>query len=136
MSYEAQYEYIKRNPEKYRGYARDYYHRVKDNPEKLVNRTAKRQEWYSQNKETILEKQRAKKRERKLQAIEYLGGVCKKCGGEFHPAVYEFHHRNPAEKDRDPSKLLQLKWEKVTEELDKCDLLCANCHRIEHHNWN
>lgn len=59
-----------------------------------------------------------------------------KCQGIFHPAVYEFHHLDPTTKDRDPSKMLSLKWERVTTELDKCILLCANCHRLIHHESN
>lgn len=131
--YEAQYRYIAEHKEKYRGYARDYYHRVKNDPVKLEARINKRKEWYENNKLAVLEKQKQKKRERKLHAIEYLGGVCKSCGGSFHPAVFEFHHRDPSNKDRDPSKLLSLNWSKVIDELNKCDLLCANCHRLEHH---
>ncbi len=92
--------------------------------------------WRDINKEYIRAKQRVYKRERKLKAIEYLGGVCKKCGGTFHPAVYEFHHRDQTLKDRDPSKMLQLSWKRLQEELDKCDLLCANCHRLTHHQEN
>ena len=71
----------------------------------------------------------------KLQAIEYLGGACQECLGVFHPAVFEFHHLNPEEKDRDPSKMFQLSWERIKAELDKCLLLCANCHRLKHHGW-
>ena len=74
-------------------------------------------------------------RERKLMGIAYLGGKCKRCGGEFHPAVFEFHHKNPAEKEYSPSHALQQSWENFKKELDKCDLLCANCHRMTHHDW-
>lgn len=134
--YEAQYKYAAANKERYRKYARDYYHRSKQNPEKVAKRKEVRDEWYKHAKQRVLEQQRIKKRERKLKAIEYLGGLCYSCNQSFHPAVFEFHHRNPNEKDRDPSKLLSLKWERVTEELDKCELLCANCHRLVHHNWS
>lgn len=133
--YEPQYKYIAANKDKYRKFARDYYHRIKADPEKLAKRTEIRKVWYEQNKKTVLEKQREKKRQRKQQAIEYLGGLCVSCKSSFHPAVYEFHHRDPSEKDRDPSKMLNLTWERLTKELDKCDLLCANCHRVTHHNW-
>jgi predicted HNH restriction endonuclease len=73
-------------------------------------------------------------RERKDWAIEYLGGACYKCGGKFPRSVYDFHHKDPSEKEGKPSRIL--KWtdkEKVKQELDKCLLLCANCHRITHH---
>lgn len=107
--------------------SREYYHR---NKEKCK---ARHKQWYTTNKEYAREKQRLKKRERKLEAIQYLGGCCSNCGGTFHPAIYEFHHINPEEKDRDPSKMLQLSKERLYKELDKCILLCANCHRLTHH---
>ena len=44
----------------------------------------------------------------------------------------EFHHTNSKIKDSNVSKLLSRKWEVLQEELDKCILLCSNCHRIEH----
>ena len=91
--------------------------------------------WADNHKDYIREKQKETKRERKLKAIDYLGGKCNDCVQTFHPAIYEFHHLNPKEKDRDPSKLLLLKWENITKELDKCVLLCANCHRLRHHVW-
>lgn len=133
--YESQYEYIKNHPEQYRKYARDYYHRLKANPDKLKASQAVRKTWYDANKQSLLDKQREKKRQRKLESIEYLGGRCKLCKQTYHPSVYEFHHRDPVEKDRDPSKMLALSWVRLKDELDKCDLLCANCHRFTHHNW-
>lgn len=133
--YESQYAYIKRNPEKYAGYARANYARMKADPERWAEHRAKRKAWEDANKEHMLEAQRTKKRERKLQAIEYLGGVCMDCKQKHHAAVFEFHHRNADEKDADPSKLFLRRWETIQSELDKCDLLCANCHRMRHHKW-
>jgi len=98
-----------------------------------VAAAAKAKAWRLANKEYMRTKQREDKRQRKLWAIDYLGGKCGKCQQTFHPAVYEFHHRNPEDKDRDPSKMLTLSLERLTSELNKCDLLCANCHRLEHH---
>lgn len=80
------------------------------------------------------DQQRAYKRKRKLDAIEYMGGTCNNCGGSFHPAVYEFHHTDPTSKDVDPSKASG--YDKMYAELDKCVMLCANCHRLEHHKEN
>lgn len=113
--------------EKAAKWAREYYHR---NKEKCKERHS---HWYEKNKKVSLEKQKIKKREKKLWSIEYLGGCCSSCGGTFHPSVYEFHHKDPTTKDRDPSKMMSLSHEKLQNELDKCVLLCANCHRIEHH---
>lgn len=73
-------------------------------------------------------------RKDKIKAIGYLGGKCMDCGQSFedHPSVFDFHHRDPSEKKRKPSALFGCTWEKLKAELDKCDLLCANCHRIRH----
>ena len=72
---------------------------------------------------------------RKIEAIEYKGSFCEKCNlniNNTHYSVFEFHHLNPSEKDFDWSKL-RLKSESIIKnELDKCQLLCANCHRIVH----
>ena len=96
---------------------------------------AKAKVWRLKNLDYIKQKQREDKRKRKLDAIWYLGGKCQVCGCLFHPACFEFHHKDPATKDRDPSKMLSLSKERLYVELDKCMLLCANCHRLEHHKY-
>ena len=69
----------------------------------------------------------------KDRAIDYLGGKCKDCGGVFIRDVYDFHHRNPKEKSFGIGEKLQGVWKILPPELDKCDLLCSNCHRIRHY---
>lgn len=69
---------------------------------------------------------------RKLKAIEYKGGKCIKCGYSECIAALEFHHRDPTEKEVQWNQLRKRSWCKIIKELDKCDLLCANCHREEH----
>lgn len=67
---------------------------------------------------------------KRLKSIEYLGGCCKNCKNDkwYH---LDFHHM--AEKDIEVSRLIQgFRWSKIKKELDKCILLCANCHQ-EHH---
>ena len=107
--------------------ARKYYHA---NKEKCAERA---KNYRAENKELIQSQQRLKKRARKLEAIEYLGGCCQSCGQKYHPSVYEFHHIDPTEKEKDPSKMLMLSWLRLAAELDKCKLLGANCHRLEHY---
>ncbi len=70
----------------------------------------------------------------KLKAIAYLGGICKHCTLVYHPSIFEFHHVNPEEKEIKISLLLQSGWDKLKKELDKCILLCANCHNYHHYN--
>lgn len=68
----------------------------------------------------------------KEKAVKHLGGCCKQCGFDKHLAALDFHHLNPLEKDMDWGKLRKCKWEIIKSELNKCVILCANCHRAEH----
>lgn len=73
----------------------------------------------------------------KIKAIEYKGSKCLDCTHSYpnQPyVIFDFHHRDPSKKDADWNKLKKRSWNKITQELDKCDLLCSNCHRIRHHN--
>lgn len=57
------------------------------------------------------------------------------CGYNKNWAVLEFHHKNPEDKVMQLSleRLGHVSEDKVLNEILKCDLLCANCHR-EFHN--
>lgn len=70
------------------------------------------------------------RRRTKLRAIEYKGGKCERCGYNKCPGALEFHHKNPSIKEFSIAASGNCKsWDKIQAELDKCDLLCANCHR-------
>jgi hypothetical protein len=74
--------------------------------------------------------------QKKIEAITYKGGSCLDCNisyPKFPYVVFDFHHLDPDLKDVDWSKLRLRSWDKITNELDKCILLCSNCHRIRHH---
>lgn len=69
----------------------------------------------------------------KVMAVEYKGGKCELCGYDRCVAAMEFHHRDPSQKDFAISANGHTKsFEKIKKELDKCALLCANCHREVH----
>lgn len=68
----------------------------------------------------------------KEQAVKYLGGGCQRCGYNKCIRALEFHHTDPTQKDYGISNYGVLSWEKVKIELDKCILVCANCHREIH----
>ena len=84
-------------------------------------------------KQSSWDYERERRRRNKAKAVEYMGGRCEHCKGVFPNAVYDFHHTNPKEKEYKPTRLMRLSWETITKELEKCELLCANCHRIHHH---
>lgn len=69
---------------------------------------------------------------KKLKAVEKLGGCCSNCKNNkwYH---LDFHHIK--EKDIEVSMLIERnRWSKIEKELDKCILLCANCHQEHHFN--
>jgi hypothetical protein len=69
-----------------------------------------------------------------MDCIAYKGGVCVDCGKMPHPAAMAFHHLDPKQKDFDVSRVRAKKavTSEVLAELDKCVLLCLNCHSIRH----
>lgn len=70
----------------------------------------------------------------KEKMVEYKGGECNRCGYNKYIGALEFHHINPSEKDFTPSTLKSYVFnDKVKNELDKCILVCSNCHREIHH---
>ena len=76
---------------------------------------------------------RDRRQARKVRAVEYKGGKCEHCDKEYHVAAFDFHHTNPSEKESDPGLLMGASDEVLFKELDKCILLCSNCHRIHHY---
>lgn len=68
----------------------------------------------------------------KEKSVEYMGGECKHCAYKKSFSALEFHHLDPNEKDFSLAEMGSKKWETIKIELDKCILLCANCHREEH----
>jgi hypothetical protein len=70
----------------------------------------------------------------KPRAVQYLGGRCKTCSFTGHPVLFDFDHRDPTAKAFNWNKLRLRRWEAIKAELDKCDLLCAYCHRLRHLN--
>lgn len=76
-----------------------------------------------------------RKRKLKMSCVAYLGGSCIRCGYNKCLGALEFHHRDPSKKDFGIANFRGSKLTNtITNELDKCDLLCSNCHREEH--WN
>ncbi len=68
----------------------------------------------------------------KEKAIAYKGGACCRCGYSKSMRALTFHHLNPSKKDFTIGKWRSLNWETIRKELDKCVMLCANCHAEEH----
>lgn|SRR5574337_1117061 len=71
----------------------------------------------------------------KLKAIQYKGGRCKNCGYNKSIRALGFHHLDASQKDFNISSYAK-SWERIKKELDKCVLLCANCHMERHEKSN
>jgi hypothetical protein len=67
----------------------------------------------------------------KGRAVELKGGKCMICGYDRCVKALEFHHLDPAEKEFQITGKIR-SWARIVEELKKCVLLCANCHREVH----
>lgn len=72
------------------------------------------------------------RKRKKVKAVEYLGGKCQICSYNKSPFVLEFHHKDPSQKDFGISSKSAWGFERIKCELDKCALLCPNCHREVH----
>lgn len=95
-----------------------------------VCRLAQNREWQRNNRARRQAYANERNRKRKAEAVAMFNGKCLDCGQAFPDCVFEFHHTDPSQKDINPSEAwARPKW---MEELNKCVMLCANCHRIRH----
>lgn len=65
-------------------------------------------------------------------AIRYKGGKCQRCGYNKCMAALDFHHRDRVTKDPDWKRMRNRPLNEIKSELDKCDLVCRNCHAEIH----
>ena len=72
----------------------------------------------------------------KKKLVDYKGGKCEICGYDKCINALDFHHLNPNEKDFGISNYMVLSFDKLKKEVDKCILVCANCHREIHAKEN
>lgn len=88
---------------------------------------------YTDRREYLIKavaKRRAKIRQ---MAVSYLGGKCAICGYDRCSQALDFHHLDESLKSFGLSQDgLTRSWEKTKQELKKCILVCANCHREIH----
>lgn len=73
--------------------------------------------------------QKRRRREKMWDLMGYLGGECQRCGYSECAAALSFHHRDPDEKEFSIGANINRSREVLIEEVEKCDLLCQNCHR-------
>jgi hypothetical protein len=74
-----------------------------------------------------------KQRLSKEQCVQYKGGECQRCHNVNEPYLLDFHHMDMTLKELNISKLIGRTFQRLKTELDKCILLCGNCHREVHY---
>ena len=88
---------------------------------------------YKDRREYIIKAVQKRRKKLKEKAIEFKGGKCKVCGYSRCSEALEFHHIGNNKKDFGiAAKGYTRSWDKVKKEIEKCLLLCANCHREIH----
>ena len=101
-----------------------------------ANNKEKLKEYYSNTKEIQIQQVLQRRENNKAEYILLKGGKCEICGFEYNgenAGCFDFHHENPEEKEYNPSIAIRLRREKALKELEKCQLVCANCHRLIHY---
>ncbi len=101
------------------------------------NNPSKAKEYYKDNRLKNIGLVLSRRDKNKEEAILSKGGRCEICGFKYNgknAACFDFHHINPNEKRCNPSTALRLSKERRDEELSKCLLVCANCHRLIHNS--
>ncbi|HWQ60496.1 MAG TPA: hypothetical protein VN420_05140 [Candidatus Fimivivens sp.] len=68
----------------------------------------------------------------RLRAIGYKGGKCSRCGYDRCLGALEFHHTDGRKDFSISQDGLTRSWARIEKEIEKCVLMCANCHREEH----
>ena len=88
---------------------------------------------YADRRTYMIAAVRKRRRKVRLMAVQYKGGHCSRCGYDKCVEALEFHHLDASQKDFGiSSKGYTRSWQKVREEIEKCVLVCANCHRELH----
>jgi hypothetical protein len=85
---------------------------------------------YIDRQEYLIKAVTKRRKALKRRAVALHGGACVLCGYDKHPGVLDFHHLDPSTKRFGISSGgYSRSWARILEEISKCILVCANCHR-------
>ncbi len=85
---------------------------------------------YADRREELIKAVAKRRRKIKLLSVQYKGGKCQICGYDKYVGALDLHHIDESQKSFGiGDKGYTRSWEKTKQELDKCILVCANCHR-------
>lgn len=107
-----------------------------------IKRAAYMRAWYAKNRSVVLQRKRRDNPKRNLWKIKRRREIkalidvmksqpCSDCWGVFDPVCMDFDHRPGTIKVESVARLVgKFSLEVVLAEIAKCDLVCANCHRL------
>ncbi|AUR99119.1 hypothetical protein NVP1262O_33 [Vibrio phage 1.262.O._10N.286.51.A9] len=98
----------------------------------LACKREEQKESYERNRESRLKavEKRRIERHKIINAYKLEHGCCR-CGFDLHSSALEFHHVDNNKEDA-VSRMVSSSLDRIYKEMDKCIILCSNCHRIEH----
>ncbi len=68
----------------------------------------------------------------KTRMVDHAGGCCVVCNYDGYIGALEFHHIKPSTKSFEVNSRCKKTWEAILTEIEKCVLLCSNCHKEVH----
>lgn len=92
------------------------------------NNRADQQRWREKHRETDRSKSAKRYADNAVAIRKIKDQPCADCGKTYPYFVMDFDHRG--DKDRSVSKMMTRSLAKILAEIEKCDLVCANCHRV------
>jgi hypothetical protein len=104
--------------------------RMRENPDFLAKNAAATARWRRKNESKYRDGYRRQYRERDLW-IQAFKTKCKYCEESRYPCL-DFHHRDSDKKLATIAQVRHWSREKLQTEIEKCDVVCANCHRWHH----
>ena len=101
----------------------------------IEDRKAYHREWYAKNKARRIRQIREYKARERNKFVQFKSGLsCCVCGYYRCARALEFHHLDSEQKEIEINRLVRQKqfFARMTREIQKCRVLCANCHRVLH----
>ena len=113
------------------------FHKNRTRPDGLQARckpchTQRARDTYRKNPTRAMDQARAFKRDKRQWIFSLKNRPCIDCGGVFHPECMDFDHMDHDEKELCISAMYRRNFsrEKILAEVDKCEVVCSNCHRM------
>ena len=139
---EYNHDYYLKNRERLRKQQKEYFDKnheqiLKQKHENKEQHRKTQRVWRARNREKVRDYELKSARELKMSFVKLLGGKCVgySCGGIVvtwnNLVIFDFHHIDPKEKDSKVETKTKGFIKKIKE--GKIQLLCANCHRLEHY---